>query len=165
MFSMYCIDENIALFIKIYLIVSPFVILYLYRRAKEAKLINLALSNTESVFKNDTDYKMLLDAYGSVANYEDCRMKDFEIMRNYLKNVSACLDEIITDLNKFLLLNSHLDNNIKSFLDNMLFSYKQCKYNLDLFISSEEEAHSEHTREEVLEFIERRKEENEKENK
>lgn len=173
----------LGMLIKIYLFISPFVILFLYRKLKNISIVSVNLDKKElikeaikrSEVSKDIDnlaemlcsedmlnYTMLLDTYGSFSNYEDARMKDFDIMRGYLKEVLSNLGIIINDISDLLdRLDSHhtelIDKIVVMKLKQYKSDYSLCYENLKNFIESEEKAHGKHTDEQIREYIERSK--------
>lgn len=171
----------LILLIKIYLFISPFVILFLYQKVKNMSLVSINIDKKDLVkeaierggLDDDIDnlaemlcsedmlnYTMLLDTYGSFSNYEDARMKDFDIMRGYLKDVLSNLGIIVKDISDLLdRLDSHhtemIDKVVKAKLTQYKSDYSLCYENLKNFIESEEKAHGKHTDEQIREYIER----------
>lgn len=180
---MYCINSYwLGLFIKIYLVVSPFIILFLYQKIKKISTVSINIDKKELVkeaikrsdingeidelakmlcSKDMVNYTILLDTYGSFSNYEDAMMKDFDIMRSYLKEVLSNLKIIIDDIQDLLdKLDSHhteIDELVVVKLNQYKNDYSLCYENLKSFIESEEHAHMRHTDEQIREYIERSK--------
>ena len=170
----------LVLLVKIYLFISPFIILFLYQKVKNMSLVSIVDKKdlvkeaiercgldddidklAEMICSEDMlNYTIILDTYGSFSDYEDARMKDFDIMRGYLKEVLSNLGIIIDDIQALLdRLDSHhtemIDKVVKAKLAQYKNDYSLCYENLKNFIESEEKAHGEHTYEQVREYIER----------
>ena len=152
--------------INIYLFVSPFVILYLYNKsnAYKVKVTKSALEHAlkeyfgiSSVDDLD-DYKSLVNAYGSVHGYEDARMKDFDIMREYLINLETVVSSIqfnVKSLKDYIKSDNNIEELKKTsydFLDSMSKELSVYKEHLHNYIESEREAHaSAHSCEDIIE--------------
>lgn len=171
----------LVLLTKIYLFISPFIILFLYQKVKNTSLVSINIDKKDLVkeaiersgLDDDIDrlvemicsedmlnYTIILDTYGSFSDYEDARMKDFDIMRGYLKEVLSNLGIIIKDISDLLdRLDSHhtemIDKVVKAKLTQYKSDYSLCYENLKNFIESEEKAHGKHTDEQIREYIER----------
>lgn len=171
----------LVLLVKIYLFISPFIILFLYQKVKNTSLVSINIDKKDLVkeaiersgLDDDIDrlvemmcsedmlnYTIILDTYGSFSDYEDARMKDFDIMRGYLKEVLSNLGIIIKDISDLLdRLDSHhtemIDKVVKAKLTQYKNDYSLCYENLKNFIESEEKAHGKHTDEQLREYIER----------
>lgn len=171
----------LVLLIKIYLFISPFIILFLYQKVKNMSLVSINIDKKDLVreaiersgLDDDIDrlvemicsedmlnYTMILDTYGSFSDYEDARMKDFDIMRGYLKEVLSNLGIIVKDISDLLdRLDSHhtemIDKVVKAKLTQYKNDYSLFYENLKNFIESEEKAHGKHIDEQLREYIER----------
>ena len=166
------VNESFYIILQVLFVVLSFSTLYFWRKSNKLgnikiddKIIKKTLSELP---KKDSSYLTLLNTYGSIEAYEDARMKDFDIMRGQLKNVSIFLENT-----KALLLEEsdkirHLFKNKinKEVVDytcgvfNELLTYTETsKKILDGFIEKEEEAHTKTHTEEIKEGIERSKNE------
>lgn len=153
------IKEILETLIKIYLFVSPFIILYLYNKLKFSNnwQRNVDVSKELEKITNNPAidfqaYLGLVAAYGSVREYEDARMKDFETMRGYLKTMITVLEGVN---NNFTAMDDYVRENIKhngdylEVLNTLMDYFKSQKKDINRviehiteFVSSEEEAHS-----------------------
>lgn len=163
--------QEFATFLKVWFFISPFIILYLYRKNKETSAVRIkATPEIQELLNNlnaDLDaYIQLIEVYGSIQNYEDARMKDFEIMRGYLKTVLNTLHSAVKNLSLFLdevdLIDGRSLRKItKDYMSFVIDDYKKCAENLSHFIESEEEAHTQaHSTQEIFEERRKRDEQN-----
>lgn len=164
--------QEAATLLKVWFFVSPFIILYLYRRLKySAPTMKIkAVPELQELMDNlnaDLEaYITLIQTYGSIQGYEDARMKDFEIMRGYLKIISNCMQNSIKDLSIFLEDIGIIDGRslrkiTKDYLSFVIDDFVKCVEDLNHFIESEEQAHARaHSTQEILE--ERRKKDGQK---
>lgn len=154
MSNIVCYSNEIMWLLKLYFFVSPFVILYYYRKSKNTSNLKIRIpldAVQDALSENiDEDYLKLLAAYGSIQGYEDAMMKDFNIMREYLKKVLLTLHSASNSLKKFSVDINDMPN-ISSetmkqlMLKNMTFiieDFEKCAINLENFIKSEEHAHT-----------------------
>ena len=158
----------------------PFITLYLWQKLKKLSVFPLNQILKEVGRENiqevklvkgkqmnitpdgiDLDYVKLLDAYGSLKNYEDLVMKDFETMRKYLyKNVEMLdnfsqtlyrlrktIDEI-KDVSDYLEVKVAMSEVLAQIEDEFTRTAKH----IENYIEQEKEAHGEgHEPEEIKE--------------
>lgn len=164
--------QEAAILLKVWFFVSPFIILYLYRKLKystptmKIKAVPELQELMDSLNADLDAYITLIQTYGSIQGYEDARMKDFEIMRGYLKTVSNCMQSSIKNLSVFLEEIDRIDGRslrkiTKDYTSFVIDDFVKCVENLNHFIESEEQAHTQaHSTQEILE--ERRKKDGQK---
>lgn len=161
------VREIVTIFVYIYLVISPFVLLFLSRLVKKllSKEHTKEFNMDEDMLKKlleatfGEDYTLMLMTYGSLASYEEARAKDFEVMRNYFKynlkvmQSSAEVLETIAEL---------LDNDsTKALVYTAKTNFDNCCEDMRSFISGEEEAHTRsHKTEEILSHLKNKEHEN-----
>ena len=156
-------DRNFAIFLQVWFIISPLVILYLYRKVnfyKSSGIVKVTDEATKvlnSMVKDFNDYQQIIEVYGSIQGYEDARMKDFEVMREYFKKVLKTLiyqkSILMSLLNNIDVIDGRsIRKTTKEFISYIIEDYSKCIDNLQKFIKSEEEAHvNGHSPEEINE--------------
>ena len=83
-------------FFIIWFFISPFIILYLYQKNKSYKdMAGQVIDQINEVW--DNQYKEILKKYGTIDNFIECHLKDFEIMRNNLVDVYESMSHINRD--------------------------------------------------------------------
>ena len=161
------VREIVTILVYIYLVVSPFVLLFLVRLVKKllSKEHTKEFSMDEDMLKKlleatfGEDYAVMLMTYGSLASYEEARAKDFEVMRNYFKynlKVMQSSAEVLETVAESL-----EDNIARVLVYTAKTNFDNCCEDMRSFISSEEEAHTKsHETEEILSHLKNKEHEN-----
>lgn len=147
------IAQEFDTFLKIWFFVSPFIILYLYRKLKYStsttEIDNIPeIQELMSSLNDDVNtYLTLIQTYGSIKDYEDAYAKDFEMMRSYIKSMSSCMQSSINNLGIFLEEIDKIDGRslrktTKEYISFVVDDFVKCVGSVNHFIESEERAHS-----------------------
>ena len=143
-------------FFTVWFFISPFIILHLYLKNKEYK------EKAETVVEQindvwDNDYKKLIQSYGTLDNFLEAHKKDFDIIRSNMVTIYANISEINRDyMVKTERLLSMIENNritkeeiykaVKMVRKDICMDTDDLLTRFNLFIFSEEKAHSDNTK-------------------